>query len=449
MQQLRQSAVQRILGATKNKPIRNFRELLLSRLASQAPQSDGLSDLMLQHVLGDYHANRGHLLVVRWLYALAAALAAQKVDGSAAPAAAAAGEDALQGDGAATAAAAAGEMEGVEEEQEVADAADKQNKQHQQQEVQGADADIDMEEADGEAVDSPDIQQQQQQQQVDRQQNHPTGLKGSSSKTGSTGTRIGSNSSSSSEAVQEDLSGTQYEAVLISVLQGLQQQLPASDPAIQRLLQDAPVLPLHATLQFLQQLLQQGSSWAVLALDCAYALIEGRPPMRQQLLQLVLQAGVADEAAVREHAVRLLVSQLLRWEIFAGEIVAFAQAQLLLLLEPRKLLAARQRAKQEQTADEQQQQLVNDAAGSMADAEQQQQQQEGAEQPGVKQEAAAAGGAAGAQDQQQQAEAEPELDVEVAAQQCMLFMSLCASKPELMRMLLDTYGKAGEACCGV
>jgi hypothetical protein len=349
-------------------------------------------------------------------------------------------------------------MEGVEEEQGQQDAdADQQQQQQQQQtaEGDGDGVDVDMQEAEAEGADGFATQQQQheqqQQQQVDRQQVQPTSGKGSSSS---------SKHSRSSSSAAQDFSGTPYEAVLLQVLQGLQQQLPSTDPAIQRLLQDAPVLPLHATLQFLQQLLQQGSSWAVLALDSVHALIEGRPPMRQQLLQVVLHASVADEAATREHAVRLLVSQLLGWESFANGIVEFAQAQLLLLLEPRKLLAARQQVKQEQQ-DEQQQ--ANDAAGSTADdqqqqqqspgnqpdssgvqvkreqqdAEQQQQQQDAEQQP-VKQEAAGA-----EEQQQQQQDVEPELDVEVAAQQCMLFMSLCAGRPELMRVLLETYGKAG------
>jgi hypothetical protein len=453
MQQLRQSAVQRILGATKNKPIRNFRELLLSRLVSQAPQADGLSDLMLQHVLGDgdYNANRGHLLVVRWLYALAAALAAQKVGGSA-PAAAAADEGAaVAGDDlAAAAAAAAADMEGVEEEAQAADVNQAPQQQQQQPppasgEQDGDGVDVDMQEAAAEGDDSSATHAQQQQQ-LDMQQ------AGQHSNSRGTSSANKSSSSSSSDAAQ-DLSGTQYESVLLSVLGGLQQQLPSSGPAIQRLLQDAPVLPLTATLHFLLQLMEQGAVWSVLALDCVHALIEGRPPMRQQLLRLVLDASVSDKAAMREHAVRLLVSQLMSWESFADEIVEFARAQLLLLLEPRKLLAVKQ---------EEQQQQANDAAGGAAGDDHHQQQQQHVEaqpntsgvpvkqeqqddqqqQVAVKQE----GGVSpeDPQQQQQQEDEEPELDVEVAAQHCMLFMSLCASRPELMGVLLDTYGKAGR-----
>jgi hypothetical protein len=438
MQQLRQSAVQRILGATKNKLIRNFRELLLSRLVSQAPQADGLSDLMLQHVLGDYNANRGHLLVVRWLYALAAALAAQRVDGSAPAAAAGAGDDAS---------AAVADMKGVEREVEAAEQApDAEQQQRQQQastEQEGVGVDVDMQEAAAAGAASSATLAQQQQQLGRQQEAQHSSSRGSSN---------------SSRDTAQDLSGTQYESVLLSVLQGLQQQLPSSDPAIQRLLQDAPVLPLTATLQFLQQLMEQGSGWSVLALDSAHALMEGRPPMRQQLLQLVLHASVSDDSAMREHAVRLLVSQLMGWESFAHAIVEFARAQLLLLLEPRKLLAARQQVKQQQ-----QQQQANDAAGGAAADDQQQQQQQRVEEPirqepqndpqqqqqqqgeqqqAVKQEDAAAEGPQ--QEQQQQQDAEPELDVDVAAQHCMLFMSLCASRPELLAVLLDTYGKAGE-----
>jgi len=42
------------------------------------PQADGLAELLLQHVLADYHGSRGHVLVVRWLYALALSLAAEQ-----------------------------------------------------------------------------------------------------------------------------------------------------------------------------------------------------------------------------------------------------------------------------------------------------------------------------------------------------------------------------------
>eukprot|EP00775_Hariotina_reticulata_P002918 gene2918-3205_t len=174
---MRHAAVRRILGATKNKPIRNFRELLLSRLVSQAPQADGLAELLLHHVLADYHGSRGHLLVVV--------------------------------------------------------------------------------------------------------------LGGSLS--------------------HLDLSGTAYESALTAILTGLQQRLDASDPAIPRLLQEAPVLPVKAVLGFLRTLLAAGADWVPVGLHSALLLIESRPPLRQQLLHLVLEAAVAADGLIRQKAIGLVV----------------------------------------------------------------------------------------------------------------------------------------------
>jgi hypothetical protein len=248
--------------------------------------------------------------------------------------------------------------------------------------------------------------------------------------------------SSSSSSAPDDLSGTQYESVLMASLQGLKQHLPSSDPAILQLLQEAPVLPLHAVTAFLQELLSykategaqkategaqkapEGTDWPGMALTAAYGLFESRPATRERLLGLILGAAVAAEGPSRERAVGLVVSKIINWQDHAATVLEFATEHLQMLLH-----------QQQQPAE----------AGAV---EKQQQQQEG-EQPkavnGDQQQQAAEGGdaAAAAAEQQQQVA----MGVETAAQHSMLYLSLCTVKPEMLQLLLETYGKAGEHNC--
>ena len=55
--------------------------------------------------------------------------------------------------------------------------------------------------------------------------------------------------------------------------------------------QAAPSLPLGGVLGFLRELLGGGGKWATLALSTAWDAIEGRPPARAAMLDLVLEAA--------------------------------------------------------------------------------------------------------------------------------------------------------------
>jgi hypothetical protein len=439
---MRHAAVGRILGATKNKPIRNFRELLLSRLVSQAPQADGLADLLLQHVLTDYHGSRGHVLVVRWLYALALSLAAEqqeqrgKGESSSSTAAPVGSSRHTRGTKKKSAKAASAKSAPA--------AASEQQREGQQQQDQPAQEaaaeDVVMQEADSTSGVSAAAAATAAE---EMQQEFPNGEQGGRS----------------AALCHLDLSGTAYESALVATLTGLQSQLDASDPAIPRLLQEVPVLPVMAVLGFLRQLLAAGADWVSVGLNSALLLIESRPPLRQQLLHLILEAAVAADGLTRQKAIALVVSKLMGWEEFADSIIRYAQEQLLLLLEPQKLMQQQQQPElSPQPAapaqPEAQQQQQQQQASQTEQPEQQQQQQQQGMPPGQhqQQQLSQANGAAGHEDTQQQVQEPPApvaaadvtLTVEVAAQQCMLFMSLCALRPPLMVVLLETYGKAGE-----
>ncbi|KAF8072491.1 hypothetical protein HT031_000150 [Scenedesmus sp. PABB004] len=392
---MRQAAVQRILAADKSRPIRHFRELLLSRLVAQAPQADGLADLVLQYVLTDFHGRRGHVLVVRWLYALAAALAAR------------AGGDGGGGGGGGGARRRSPPQQQQQQQQQQQH--QEQQQQQQQPEQGGAGEDAPM--ADGEPA--------------------PGGAAGGGSPGGQ---RRGSDGAGGGGDAP-DLAGTEYEAVLLELLRGLRRTLPSTDGAIARLLADAPVLPVSPTLAFLAQLLDDAPDWAALALGAADALMEGRPPLRRRLLRFALDAAVRREAPTREAAVNLVVRQLKARPAFEDEVVCFARQQLLLLLEPRKLMALELQQQQEQqqpaqggaaaapaagrgqpaVKPEEQAGQAEQQAGQAAQAGQGEQaaQGEGQQQPGGQAEPEA----------EPEPEPEPELDVEVAATRCMLYMA--------------------------
>jgi len=478
---MRTAAVQRILSATRHKPIRNFRELLLSRLASRASDSEGLTDLMLQHVLANYHSNRGHLLLVRWLYALAAAAAAtggqQQASGDgpnataddrataagagtergrsrspsseAAAAAAGAEDNAGSKSGADTVMEDAPGLEGIAagDDKAAPDAAAEAAATAMETGAAGTAQAADMPGGASPAADaaagtsreqSPvdrhagqgPAQQHDQQQHIDQQQQVE--------QQGSMQQRIGGGSSSGGGAAAS-LSGTQYEYVFMAAVQGLKEHLPSTDPAIPRLLQDAPVLPLPAATTFLQELIAGGPDWASTGLHAAYSLFESRPAARQALLQLLLDAAVSADSTTREKAVGLVVSKLIGWEQHAPAVLEFATAQLLLLLQPPAAAAA--------TGDQQQQgQHDGEQPANGVQQTEQQQQLEGsaaADAPAAPGPAAAGAegdGGVAAQQQQQQG-----MGVEAAAQHSMLYLSLCTLKPELLRLLLETYGKAGRA----
>jgi hypothetical protein len=190
---------------------------------------------------------------------------------------------------------------------------------------------------------------------------------------------------------------------------------------------------LPAVIDFLQELLAAGPEWAGVALSTAYSLFESRPAARALLLQLLLDTAVGPDGSSRQMATGLLVSKVMRWDSHAATVQEFATQHLLMLLQP--LPAATSEHEQQQEQQQQQQ--------ATGDAQQQAGVAEAGEQPASssQQEAGEAEGADAAQQQQQQQQ--QFMDVGAAVQHSMLYTSLCTLKPELLRLLLETYGKAG------
>lgn len=220
-------------------------------------------------------------------------------------------------------------------------------------------------------------------------------------------------------------------------LQGLREQLPPTDTAIPRLLQDAPVLPLPAVTAFLQEVIASGPEWAGMGLNAAYVLFESRPGARLLLLQLLLDAAVCANSPTRDKAVGLVVSKLMGWEKHAPAVLEFATQHLLMLLQPPPTVPpAASSAQQEEGGGGGQQQ-----AAAANGVQQKQQQLEAAVNN-----AAVAGAGDGSEEQQQ--EQQQPLDVETAAQHSMLYLTLCTRQPELLVRLMEVYGKAGEPQAG-
>jgi hypothetical protein len=168
------------------------------------------------------------------------------------------------------------------------------------------------------------------------------------------------------------------------------------------------------------------------SLTAAYGLFESRPAARQALLRLMLDAAVSGNSSAREKAVGLIVSKLMGWEAHAAAVLEFATQHLLLLLQPLSAAAG-------DGVGQQQKQEGDASSAAVAD---QQQQQGCVAGSGDVPAAAAEGSGKGVEAQQQQQQ--QVMDVEAAAQHSMLYLSLCTLKPQLLQLLLETYGKAGE-----
>ena len=67
------------------------------------------------------------------------------------------------------------------------------------------------------------------------------------------------------------------------------------------LLGEAPCLPLPGAILFLEDLVASGGDWATAALGAAREAIRERPPVREAMLHLVLQASVGEKSRLRMH----------------------------------------------------------------------------------------------------------------------------------------------------
>uniref|UniRef100_A0A061RAN6 Symplekin n=1 Tax=Tetraselmis sp. GSL018 TaxID=582737 RepID=A0A061RAN6_9CHLO len=107
-----------------------------------------------------------------------------------------------------------------------------------------------------------------------------------------------------------EVAGTRYEAVLLRLLRGLREASTPRDPSLIRLLQEAPVLPPESTSEFLASLVALGGQWAVAALKAAFDLLLQRPGLRKTCLRVILETTEAEDADIRNKAVRLIANRL-------------------------------------------------------------------------------------------------------------------------------------------
>jgi hypothetical protein len=400
---LRQAAVRRILGCPYA-AVARMRQLLLARLAAKAAPDDGLGELVLQRVLDDWAAGGGQELAMRWLYALFVAHAGtRRARGS--------GEDGEEEDD-------------EEEERRLAAAADAA-------EAAAAAAAEDGGGAGGVKAEAMDVD-------------------GGGANGGGGGGRDDAGD-------VDDLSGTPYEDVLVALLEGLRERLPPEDRSIAGLLLDAPAVPLAPAGAFLRELLEQGADWATAALVAARVLIEGRPPARGAMLEIVLDATAAEAGDVRDLAVKLAVNKLLEREDCAGAIVKFAGEQLARLEAPLGGAGGGEPAAGAKGEDG-----GEAAAAAAAEAAPEQGASEGAAAAAAEEDAAAAEDGAGAEQQQGgedakeaqaeeaadgEAEAEAEAEGEAqmteadASRLLALYMALCAKRPELLTPFIAAFGR--------
>ncbi|KAK9830014.1 hypothetical protein WJX72_009205 [[Myrmecia] bisecta] len=268
---LRRGAVERILAATKT-PARHFRAGLLARLATKAPKQDGVADEMLESLLRDFHAQGGYALVMKWLFSLYVA------DAGLEPA------DAL---------------------------------------VANTATGMEVDQADGSAVESKPALLE--------------GLEGEEASIATTESRIALSHEAGPSGQEQrsgpDLSGSQYEAVLLAVCEGVREALPAGDRTIARILLEAPVLPSPGVPNLLRDLCAGGGDWATLGLTTAQNIIMLRPPNRFAALGVVLDVAVCKQSDARGKAIRLVANKLFPMIALAPRIERFASQQLHSLME--------------------------------------------------------------------------------------------------------------------
>ncbi|DBB00785.1 TPA: hypothetical protein ACH3X1_000717 [Trebouxia sp. C0004] len=294
---LRRSAIHRIL-ANGNTPSQETRIALLSRLATQSPAGDGIGDEILQHMFRDYHTNHGHELALTWLFALykehstQTDIAKSTVSGLADVESGAAARRAVKAESAAEPASGRTDSEmGVG----ASDAWVRKREGGANSGPSGMDIDgLEGVEADEAAASTGSKQQQ------------------------------GRASSKPAGAQSGHLAGTPYESVLLALLEGLRENLPANDKAIAQILLEVPALPGPGVGLFLAEVAGMGGEWATLALSSARDIIINRPPNRSEALQVVLDAASGNQADTRNKAVRLIANKLFAQPQLQDSIEKFA-----------------------------------------------------------------------------------------------------------------------------
>ena len=202
-----------------------------------------------------------------------------------------------------------------------------------------------------------------------------------------------------------------------------------------RVLLEAPALPMPAVRQFLQQVAEGGPDWCTLALLAARDVILQRPPSREPLVQLVLDACAAPTSDTRSKAVRLVANRLFSDPGMAPQIEESARQRLDAMLLPTVSPAA------VATAPEAEGGAGSPSAQAAAPAV------EAAAAASAAGEEAAAGcsgnpqqATAGAGAEEAPAAPSGPSDIE-AAQLCALYCALCTKKHSLLRHLFEVYGQ--------
>jgi len=464
---LRQSAIRRILACPYHAAART-QQLLLARLAAKAAPEDGLGELLLERALDQWAAGAGQELALRWLFALFVACSGRR-----------GGEGGDEEMGERQPEWMAMEVEQQRQQQQ------KEEEEEQEQEKEGdeeEDADAAAEasaaaaaaevaaEGDQEVKAEPMEQDGDQPPETSDDAAAPPAAAAAAPRETAAAAAAAAAAvtiTSSTGDINPDLSGTPYDDVLSALLEGLRERLPPSDRSIPALLLDAPAVPIGSTSAFLQDLLDQGEDWATAALVAARMLIEGRPPARRAMLELVLHSAAAGDAAVRNLGVKLAVNRLLERGDCEERIVEFAREQLRELeVRPEDAAAAAAAAaaaggaaaaaaggggggveggdrgsEGDAGAARSDDQTGGDEAAAMDEGVGEQQKGAAPPPPGVEPppDAAADGGS-------EEEEPPPEgITEEEAARHCTLYLALCSKKPELLPLLFTSYGSWPEA----
>jgi len=211
------------------------------------------------------------------------------------------------------------------------------------------------------------------------------------------------------EQLPPDVTGSRYELVLTALLEGLREALPPSDRTLITVLLEVPALPMPSTRQFLQDICSSnGPEWSTLGLLAAKDLILQRPPVRDEVLALTLEASVSKDDDTRSKAVRLIANRLFPLPYASMQIEEFAKATLESLLEVED-------AKED---DEKINGVEGGGDQAMTEAEQ---------------------GDQATKRQREQQEKEQEIRAK-----CSLYCALCTKKHSLLKGLFQTYGKANS-----
>ncbi|GMH39312.1 hypothetical protein BSKO_07210 [Bryopsis sp. KO-2023] len=119
-----------------------------------------------------------------------------------------------------------------------------------------------------------------------------------------------------------------YEEAFSVLLRRLSMRIEAREKSITALLIEAPALPPVPVCRFLMTLCKRGSQFATLALTTANTIMDARPPLRETMLNVILEVTTCRDEDSRDQAIRLVKNKLYSKEEFSAKIEAFAVASL-------------------------------------------------------------------------------------------------------------------------